>query len=51
MGIRSKREDEIGGLDIPEMGIVAYPPEFLDPDFQEELEEDYAPKPVSAAVY
>lgn len=51
MGIRSTREDEIGGLDIPEMGSVAYPPEFLDPALQEELEEDYAPEPVPAAVY
>ena len=25
MGIRSAPEDEIGGLDIPEMGILAYP--------------------------
>ena len=24
-GIRSKEEDEIGGLDLPEMGVQAYP--------------------------
>jgi Amt family ammonium transporter len=24
-GIRAKREDEIGGMDIPEMGVLAYP--------------------------
>ncbi len=24
-GIRSKEEDEIGGLDLPEMGVLAYP--------------------------
>lgn len=25
MGLRSKEEDEIGGLDLPEMGVEAYP--------------------------
>ena len=24
-GIRSSREDEIAGLDLPEMGVLAYP--------------------------
>ena len=24
-GIRSKEDDEIGGLDLPEMGVLAYP--------------------------
>ncbi len=41
-GIRSRREDEIGGLDIPDMGIVAYPPDMG--DFEEE---EFAP----AAAY
>jgi ammonia channel protein AmtB len=27
-GIRSSEEDEINGLDIPEMGVAAYP-EFV----------------------
>ena len=27
-GIRSKEEDEIAGLDLPEMGVQAYP-EFV----------------------
>lgn len=30
LGIRVKAEDEIGGLDIPEMGVLAYP-DFLSP--------------------
>ena len=25
VGLRSKPEDEIAGLDIPEMGVLAYP--------------------------
>lgn len=29
MGIRSKPEDEVGGLDLPEMGALAYP-DFLE---------------------
>ncbi len=37
MGIRSSREDELSGLDIPEMGIVAYPPEFLDAELEDEV--------------
>jgi Amt family ammonium transporter len=29
-GIRAKREDEIGGMDIPEMGVLAYPGAYAD---------------------
>ncbi len=49
MGIRSSREDELGGLDIPDMGIVAYPPDIMDADFEDD--EDYATEPVPAAAY
>lgn len=31
MGIRSSREDELAGLDIPEMGVPAYPDFLLPP--------------------
>ena len=54
MGIRSSREDELGGLDIPEMGIVAYPPDTVDPDNLDEDEpvSNYpSDRPVAAAVY
>lgn len=50
-GIRSKREDEIGGLDIPDMGIIAYPPDVMTEDYAEDLEGEFAPQPVPAAVY
>lgn len=51
--IRSSREDEIGGLDIPDMGIIAYPPEIDNPDFtDEDLEtDDYETQAVPAAAY
>ena len=52
MGIRSSREDELGGLDIPEMGIVAYPPDTVDPDnLDEDKPVDNYPseRPVAAA--
>ena len=55
MGIRSSREDELGGLDIPDMGIVAYPPDMVDPD---NLDEDEpfvgntpTDRPIPAAAY
>jgi len=31
MGIRVKPEDEIAGLDLPEMGVLAYPDFQLTP--------------------
>jgi ammonium transporter, Amt family len=43
-GIRSSREDEIGGLDIPDIGIVAYPPELLD-----ELDYDDTQQPAGSS--
>ena len=51
--IRSSREDEIGGLDIPDMGIIAYPPEIDNPDFTDEDYEtdDYETQSVPAAAY
>jgi Amt family ammonium transporter len=36
MGIRSKKEDEIEGLDIPEMGVHAYPGLYGTPEFTPE---------------
>jgi len=45
MGIRSAREDELVGLDIPEMGVLAYP-EFeyrgADDDFQRQPSREIA---------
>ena len=32
MGLRVSKEAEIAGLDIPEMGMVAYPDFVLNPD-------------------
>ncbi|HEX8550424.1 MAG TPA: ammonium transporter [Abditibacteriaceae bacterium] len=42
-GIRSSAEDEIDGLDIPEIGIVAYPPDYS----ADYIEEPLAPEPAT----
>jgi Amt family ammonium transporter len=39
VGNRVSNEDELGGLDIPEMGVLAYPDDAIPPNVDEALEE------------
>jgi ammonium transporter, Amt family len=39
VGNRVTSEDELGGLDIPEMGVLAYPDDAIPPNLSEALEE------------
>ncbi|HEX8834800.1 MAG TPA: ammonium transporter [Abditibacteriaceae bacterium] len=47
-GIRSSVEDELGGLDIPDMGIVAYPPAEAEPEY---IPDAPAQTPAPAALF